>query len=84
MDYDSTPNTSKRLRYRAQTMGLTNSCKTSSVYDNDEFKRIVGLSLAKGSSLMMRKDRNGIAITKGSKRHKIMFRDELADEVSKA
>ena len=52
------------------------------MFDNDEFKRIVGLSLAKGSSLMMRKDRQGIAITKGSKRHKITFRDELPEEVA--
>ena len=55
---------------------------SSSVYDNDEFKRIVGLSLGQGS-LMMRKDRRGIAITKGSKRHRITFRDEVPEEVAK-
>ena len=32
---------------------------------------------------MMRKDRRGIAITKGSKRHKITFRDEVPEEVAK-
>lgn len=69
----------RRQRSRA-TIGTINS----SVFDNDEFRRIVSLSLAKGSSLMIRKDRRGIAITKGSKRHKISFRDEVPDEAAKA
>ena len=32
----------------------------------------------------MRKDRRGIAITKGAKKHKITFRDEVPEEASKA
>jgi len=59
---ESTPDTRRReprisIRSRGQAAGAVNS----SVFDNDEFKRIVGLSLGK-SSLMMRKDRKGIAI----------------------
>ena len=57
--------------------------RVSSVFDNEEFKRMVGISLGKGS-LLMRKDRRGIAITKGSKKHKITFRDEVPEEVAKA
>ena len=55
----------------------------SSVFDNDEFKRIVGISLGKGS-ILMRKDRRGIAIVKGSKNHKITFRDKVPAEIAKA
>ena len=34
------------------------------------------------SSMIMRKDRRGIAIEKGKKLHKICFRDEISFEVS--
>ena len=34
--------------------------------------------------MMIRKDRRGIAITKGQKKHKITFRDELDFQVSES
>ena len=44
---------------------------------DDEFNRLVRQGLGKSSLLTIRKDRRGIAIQKGSKRHRITFRDEL-------
>ena len=79
---DSTPEERKCLasnriltrhsKVKASSQFAVNS---SATFD-DEFARIVRLGLGK-NSLMIRKDRQGIAITKGSKRHKITFRDTI-------
>lgn len=62
---------------------MTASDRTSSVVDSKEFKRIVSISLRHQGSLHIRKDRKGIAISKGSKKHRITFRDEIdIDSVS--
>ena len=62
-------------------MSRTRTNGNNSVFDDEEFRRIVGISLGKGS-LLIRKDRRGIAISKGSKRHKITYRDEVPSELN--
>jgi len=49
----------------------------SGLFNDTEFNRLVRQTLGGKSSLMMRKDRRGIAISKGQKKHKITFRDEI-------
>ena len=51
----------------------------NSIFD-DEFNRLVKLGMSKSFQLI-RKDRRGVAIQKGSKQHKICFRDEMGPQV---
>lgn len=66
----------KSMFHRARTQAGFASA-TASFQQDDEFERLVRMGLGKNSSLMIRKDRQGIAIQKGSKKHKITFRDEI-------
>ena len=51
--------------------------QASSFFD-DDFAKFLRVTC--GASVLMRKDRNGTAIQKGSKKHKITFRDEIPVE----
>ena len=52
----------RRSNYTSKFSSVTSS---AGLFNDDEFNRLVRLGLGKNSSLMMRKDRRGIAITKG-------------------
>lgn len=53
-----------------------------SIYEDDDFSQLLRLGMSKTSTMMIRKDRHGIAIQKGQKQHKITFRDEVSVQVS--
>ena len=52
--------------------------QASSFFD-DDFAKFLRVNC--GTNILMRKDRNGTAIQKGSKKHRITFRDEIPVQV---